>query len=163
MNIEKFRWVAAVIAAHPERKLYGRLRLQKTIMLLQRCGLPTDYIFSMYHYGPYSDGLQSDIALLEMFNLVKESPSDEPGKNYYIFKASEDACLDAIGEYEEYIGAIHKRETSVLELAATYDACREMGRSKDEALDMIKIKKADKYSKESMSEAFELLKELGLL
>ena len=38
--VEKFRWLAGVIAAHGDRKVFGRTRLHKTIKLLQARGSP---------------------------------------------------------------------------------------------------------------------------
>ncbi|KKL80241.1 hypothetical protein LCGC14_2006760, partial [marine sediment metagenome] len=46
MSIENYRWLAGLIAAHPERKVVGRTRLQKEVKLLQRCGFPTDYSYT---------------------------------------------------------------------------------------------------------------------
>ena len=63
--MEKFRWLAAVVAAHPEHKVVGRTRLQKTVKLLQRLGAPLDYDYTIHFYGPYSEGVQADIGLLE--------------------------------------------------------------------------------------------------
>jgi hypothetical protein len=40
---ERFRWLAAAITAHPDRKVVGRTRLQKEIKLLQRLKFPTEY------------------------------------------------------------------------------------------------------------------------
>ncbi len=45
--IEKFRWLAGAIAAHPDQQIAGRIRLQKTIKLLQRLDFPTDYSYTL--------------------------------------------------------------------------------------------------------------------
>ena len=34
MNIESYRWLAGLIAAHEGRKIVGRTRLQKTVKLI---------------------------------------------------------------------------------------------------------------------------------
>ena len=44
MKTGNFWWLAGVIAAHDGRRVVGRTRLQKTVKLLQRLGLPTDEI-----------------------------------------------------------------------------------------------------------------------
>lgn len=64
--MERFQWLAAVIAAHPEHKVIGRTRLQKTVKLLQRLGVPTRFGYKLHHYGPYSEDLQSEIGLLQI-------------------------------------------------------------------------------------------------
>jgi hypothetical protein len=50
----------------------------------------------------------------------------------------------------------------VLELAATYDAFREMGSNHAEALTRLRHKKAAKWSEEREARALELLRELHL-
>ena len=70
--MESFRWLAGVIAAHPDQQVVGRTRLQKEIKLLQRLGLPTDYSYSTHFYGPYSEELQAEIGLLESIGIVTE-------------------------------------------------------------------------------------------
>ena len=47
---EKFRWLAAVIAAHPGHKVVGRTRLQKTVKLLKQLGAPLDYDYMIHFY-----------------------------------------------------------------------------------------------------------------
>src|SRR5207248_345707 len=88
MKLEKFRYLAAVVAAHPERRIVGRTRLQKTVKLLQRLGLPTDYDYMTYFYGPYSSGVQSDIGLLERLRAVsEEQQTSQDGTPYYVVTA----------------------------------------------------------------------------
>src|SRR5947209_17166 len=71
-RLGNFWWLAAVIAAHDKRRLMGRTRLQKTVKLLQRLGMPTDYRYTIFFYGPYSEGVFSDIQLLQRLGLVTE-------------------------------------------------------------------------------------------
>src|SRR5207253_2439929 len=72
MEVEQERLLAAVIAAHENHQVVGRTRLQKTIKLLQRLGLPTDYGYMNFFYGPYSEAVQTDIRLLAHQGLVSE-------------------------------------------------------------------------------------------
>ena len=72
MLIEQFRWLAGVIAAHDDRRIVGRTRLQKTIYLLQRKGLPTDFDYSLHFYGPYSEGLNTGLRVVKQLDLVRE-------------------------------------------------------------------------------------------
>ncbi len=90
--MEKYKWLAAVIAAHPESTCVGRTRLQKTVKLLQLMGAPLDYDYMIHFYGPYSEGVQADIALLENLKLVEESArTSRDGTSYYVLKANERA------------------------------------------------------------------------
>src|SRR5580658_7191699 len=98
MKTEKFRYLAGVIAAHEGRRVVGRTRLQKTIKLLQRVGLPTDYDYQLFFYGPYSEGLKSDLGLLEVLDLVQEEerPSSAHGTTYFTINAKPEADLSEL-------------------------------------------------------------------
>ncbi|HHL39548.1 MAG TPA: hypothetical protein ENJ37_03480 [Deltaproteobacteria bacterium] len=162
MNPERFRLLAAVIAAHPGRQVIGRTRLQKTIKLLQRIGLPTDYDYMLHFYGPYSDGLQAEIGLLEHLGLVEEksclSADDRP---YYVIKSKPEAALKEVEEkFGDAIKLMAQADPVVLELAATYDAFREAGMTHEQALANIRRKKGAKCENKNEEKALELLEKL---
>ena len=161
MKPEPFRWLAGVIAAHPNRKVYGRTRLQKTMKLLQRKGFPTDYQFTIHFYGPYSEGVNSDVKLLRDLNLVAEElrGTDTP---YYVYTASAEAELPEIAQYSPLIRMLEKAADVPLELAATYDAYREIGCNHSEALTRLRHKKGAKCANGNEENALALLKQLGL-
>jgi len=63
--MEREQIVAAVVAA-ARGPLIGRVRLQKTVYLLDRVGLNSGFDYEYHHYGPYSrdlDNATADIAL----------------------------------------------------------------------------------------------------
>lgn len=164
---EKFFWLAAVIAAHPDQRVVGRTRLQKTVKLLQRLGAPLDYDYMIYFYGPYSEGVQSDIGLLENLGLVREEQRmAQDGSPYFVLQATEAAKRLAQGEevkrFGPAIAAISSVDAVVLELAATYDAFREMGDDHATALERLKRKKGPKCAEPNVKSALELLNTLGL-
>ena len=165
--MEKFRWLAAVIAAHPDRQLVGRTRLQKTVRLLQRLGAPLDYDYTMHFYGPYSEGVQADIGLLEKFGLVEEREClSQDGSPYYVLQANDasltDADRDEIRRYQEAINNMSEAAPIILELAATYDAFRKMGSDRAEALVRLRRKKGQKCEEGRVEKAMELLEAIGL-
>ena len=126
---EKFRWLAAVIAAHPDHRVVGRTRLQKTVRLLQRLGAPLDYAYMIHFYGPYSEGVQADIGLLENLGMVTEEVKiSREGAPYSILSAGPEAIkLANAPELKPFLPAIKTMSDTdavVLELAATYDAFR---------------------------------------
>ena len=160
---ESFRWLAAVIAAHPDRKVFGRTRLQKTMKLLQRKGLPTELTFSIHHYGPYSEGLKGEVALLGLYRLAKEEVRPGTGeRNYYTYTAEPDAALPELAPFQNWIDAIRRTDDVPLELAATYDTFRSMGYDHAESLDFLRRKKGDKCLNGNEARAFELLRALDL-
>ncbi len=167
MITEKYQWLASIIAAHPDHKLIGRTRLQKTAWLLQRLGAPIEYEYRMYFYGPYSEGVQSDIGLLEKLGLVGEDASQlADGSPYYTFSAGEQAVSWAaskeVQEYQDAIRLMSDADLVVLELAATYDAFRKMGHSHKEAMERLRRKKGSKCDEGRDKLAINLLDQLGL-
>ncbi|MCK6486383.1 MAG: hypothetical protein HUU22_18270 [Phycisphaerae bacterium] len=164
---EKFLWLAAVIAAHPDQKVVGRTRLQKTIKLLQRLGAPMDYDYMIHFYGPYSEGVQSDIGLLEAFGFVEEDKcSNQEGAAYFILKATDAAtklaCRPEVSKFHSAIRTMSETDPIVLELAATYDAFRDMGHDHKSAIERLRRKKGVKCEQGRAEQALELLKKLGL-
>jgi len=163
MKPERFRWLAAVVYAHPDHRLVGRTRLQKVMWLLQRLELPSDYDFRMHHYGPYSDGIQGDINLLNRMDFVQETPvRSQEGNSYSIFSSEEDAKMDEVEKYRDDIDRMSEEDPTILELAATYDAFRELGCNDQRALAEVHRKKGSKCDEGRMEKAIKLLFDLNL-
>lgn len=164
---EKFRWLAAVIAAHPDHRVIGRTRLQKTVRLLQRLGAPLEYDYMIHFYGPYSEGVQADIGLLERIGLVQETErTAQDGSTYFVLEATEPArklaIYSEVQKFRKPIQILSNCDAVVLELAATYDAFRELGENHKTALTRLKRKKGSKCEKGRTEKALQLLGELGL-
>jgi uncharacterized protein YwgA len=161
---EQFQTLAAVVAAHPDRKVVGRTRLQKTVKLLQRLGLPTSYNYSIHFYGPYSEDLQSDVTLLERVQLATEEvhKNKSGDGSYYVVKAATEADPQLVKKYQSAISLMASTDPVVLELAATYDAFREEGDHHKEAMERLKRKKGSKCDGGNDCKALKLLGKLGL-
>jgi hypothetical protein len=163
MSIENYRWLAGLIAAHPDQKVVGRTRLQKEVKLLQRCGFPTDYSYTIHFYGPYSEALQADISLLKAFGLVDETGEvSKEGNPYYILRAKAATALSELEHFRDRIELLNDASAVVLELAATYDAFREAGSDREEANQRLRRKKGSKCDNGNQEKALELLVALGL-
>ena len=160
---EGFRWLAGAIAAHKDRKVVGRTRLQKEIKLLQRLGFPTEYSYTLFFYGPYSEGLQADIGFLQAFGLVKEEErSSQQGDKYFVLTASAEADMPEMAPFQRFIDLMQNADSVVLELAATYDMFRTMKSDHEEAMMRLRRKKGAKCDNGNGAKALELLHELGL-
>ena len=160
---ERFRWLAAAIAAHPERKVVGRTRLQKEIKLLQRLNFPTEYSYTLHFYGPYSESLHAEISLLESLGLIEEEhQQNQDGVSYYILRAKPEAEMSEIATFKNYIDIMNEAESVVLELAATYDMFRSMGSEHREAMTRLRRKKGSKCDNGNEEQALALLESLGL-
>jgi len=164
MKTERFRWLAAIIHANPQHKLIGRTRLQKQMYLLQQLGLPADYQFRMHHYGTYSEGIQSDIMLLERLGLVEEEqqPTRDDERTYSVFTARDSAAMDEVGEFSEQIQRMSEEDSVVLELAATYDAFFQKTGNHERAQTLLERMKQDKCEDNRMEKARTLLADLKL-
>jgi uncharacterized protein YwgA len=163
MSVENYRWLAALLAAHPEGKIVGRTRLQKEVKLLQRLGFPTDYSYTIHFYGPYSESLQGDIGLLEAFDLVEETIDEtKDGNPYYTLRIKKRDGLPSVDEFEDKVACLADSPTVVLELAATYDAFREEGSDHDESIERLRRKKGSKCDGGNQEKALALLNSLGL-
>ena len=57
-----------------KKPISGRTRLQKIVCVLKKkFGVPFDFKFRPYYYGPYSGDLSDSMSLLEGTNLVNET------------------------------------------------------------------------------------------
>jgi hypothetical protein len=161
--IENFRWLAAVVANHPNHEVFGRTRLQKTVWLLQRLGMPTDYSYSLHFYGPYSEEVKTYVCLAEQFGLITETQkSAQDGSVYFLLRAEPSEGLPALGALKHPLDLLTGEDSTVLELAATYDSFRKMGLSNDEALESLRAKKGDKCGSGREARALELIQKLNL-
>jgi uncharacterized protein YwgA len=161
--MENYRWLAGLIAAHPNQRVVGRTRLQKEVKLLQSLGFGTDYSYTIHFYGPYSEGLTSDIGLLEAIGLVEETCDvTSDGNPYYILKASPEADLPQIEAFRDKINKLAETPSVELELAATYDAFRDAGSDHKDALVRVRRKKRSKCDDGRIEAALALLGDLGL-
>jgi uncharacterized protein YwgA len=160
----KFWTLAAVIAAHPNGEVEGRTRLQKSVYLLQRLGLPTDYLYSIYFYGTYSEDLHSEISLLENMHLVQEiaEPVYNGESTRYVIRAIGDVDASQVSDFQRAIDLMANTALVHLELAATYDAYRRYAKTNEEALESLRRKKPSKCNPANESAAFSLLGKLGL-
>lgn len=162
--VEDFRLLAAVIAAHPDRRVAGRTRLQKTVKLLQSLGMPTRFTYSIYFYGPYSEDLQACIGLLEKIGLAEEGQkfSGDSGNIYYMVNATNAADPALVGKYQPQIQRMADAPTDILELAATYQTFREQGETPEAALARLKRKKASKCVGDNIKHALALRQDLAI-
>jgi uncharacterized protein YwgA len=162
--LENYQMLAGVISAHPNRQVEGRIRLHKTIRLLQRIGLPTDYTFSFHFDGPYSQELHSDLKMIVQTGLgTEECKLSRNGDEFFILKAVSKARLAMLDQFESSIGLIAAADMQTLDFASVYDQYREMGSSHQDALNRVRSKIGQSHDARKADPALTLLRELGLL
>ena len=159
--------VVAVVAA-AGGTLTSRVRLQKTIYLLDQLNLNSGFSFEYYHYGPFSrelDNATSDAkALGKIKEEIKHRKSD--GASFSVFSVCEQQKIKAYGSLDaEQITklACQFKETNVtvLELAATINWLCETEHCADWNAEVIK-RKGVKVQGGKLQKAVELLKTIGL-
>ena len=161
--MENYMLVAGLIEAHPNREVVGRTRLQRTVCLLQRVGMGTNYTFSLQSAGPYSEELQSDITTIERVGLGTEElrvvEGDIPRS---VLRVKAEARNSQVDGFCSLIEKMAEADLNVLELAATYDAFRETGSDHADALRRLLAKKGSKCDSKRVEEAISLLRFIGL-
>jgi uncharacterized protein len=159
--------VAAVIDA-AGGQLIGRVRLQKTIYLLDRLGLNSGFDYDYHHYGPYSRDVDNATVDAKAFNLIDEQFEHRrsDGSMYSIFRLKGETKAEAFGQLSpdraaELIRLLAKTNVTILELAATIDW---LWREEHEAdwRREIKKRKGLKVQGGRLDKAVQVLHELGL-
>ena len=159
--------VAAVIDA-AGGQLIGRVRLQKTVYLLDRLGLNSGFDYDYHHYGPYSRDLENATVDAKAFDLIDEDlqrrASD--GAMYSIFRLKGAVSPEVFGNLEpdrsaQLVKQLAKTNVTVLELAATIDwLCHREGEA--DWRREIKKRKGLKVQGGRLDKAVQLLNDLGL-
>lgn len=159
--------VAAVLEA-AGGELTGRVRLQKSIYLMDQLGLESGFTFHYHHYGPFSRDLDNAIADAKAFDLVEEAFAERQsdGARYSIFRLKGPAKRGALGRLDANRAGKLARlfaatNVTVLELAATVDWLWRFEKFQDWRHEITK-RKGVKVQGGRLEKAVALLDELGL-
>jgi len=162
-TVDKLQQIQKIIATFPEQTVVGRTRMQKTIYLLQRVGLETAYEFNMHFYGPYSDELTTDLEIGGASGFLTENRSNtNEGLPSYSFTVHDVPSVEIPAQVRNFLPLLSVQDPTILELAATYDAFRQKGRTPEAALESLHLKKGYKCDNGRDQMAIGLLKALGL-
>ncbi len=168
MTIEREDIVTAVIAS-AGASLTSRVRLQKSIYLLDQLGLNSNFDYEYYHYGPYSRDLDNATADAKAFDLVQENfeRRQSDGARYSIFTVTGRHKKEALGKLEpdqawQYMNLFARTDVTVLELAATVDWLWRFEKHNDWRSE-IKKRKGIKARPDRLERALSLLENLGLM
>ena len=158
--------VAGVIALNRGR-LVGKTRLQKTIYLLQKCGMEEVFDFDYYNFGPFSAELADAADWAEAEGKIITTQRSGSYAAPYTEYVARVAGPDQIGgvtakELSEILTKIESCSAITLELAATMVFLKDDGVS-EEALDETLAKlKPLKTTAERLSGAHKLVRQLNL-
>ena len=127
MGVDSAMEVAGLVARLG--RVRGRKHLQKIVHLLQDRGATRfQYRFILYHFGPFSRDLASDLDFLRSLELVEEQPPSPPAA-CYVYSAPEKPISDQILElcdqttsgegWVELAESLNGLETPLLESLST--------------------------------------------
>ena len=162
--------VPQVVAAAPNNRVVGKIRLQKVFYLLDQLGLGGKLRFSYHNYGPYCENLSTAIDLANHSNqYFEENPqtAKSHGGTYSVFTCNEIPAASAVvgGIDQPRLKQLLKTMTSttsvVIELAATIHWLKHAEKI-DAWEKTLKSRKPTKASAENIRKAQDLLKELDL-
>jgi uncharacterized protein YwgA len=166
---EREQIVAAIISA-AGGQMISRVRLQKTVYLLDQLGLESGFEFDYHHFGPFSRNLDNATTDAKELNIIKEDIGHRTsdGASYSIFELIGDAPLASdifqgvgLEKAKELVQNFASTSVTVLELAATIDWLWRFEKCRDWATE-IKRRKGPKVENGRLDKAIELLNSIGL-
>ena len=106
-----------------KKRIRGRTRFQKIVCLLkEKFGVPFDYEFRAYYYGPYSKELADSLSLLQGTNLVNET-TDVLGRgivryNYELTEKGKEIAETIISKIEnkKFLGEFEKNLSEIQQI-----------------------------------------------
>lgn len=141
-------------------KIVGRTRLQKSVYLLESCGVDLGFEFDYHHYGPYSEELSiasSDAVTLGLMNIEWKSAY---GNEYAIYTASANPDRKIEERASGVLSVLAKYDAVTLELAATADFLLKNGFPSN-AWEETARRKASKITPARLENSKALLRELS--
>lgn len=150
--------------------LVSRVRLQKTVYLLDQLGLASGFGYEYHHFGPYSRELDAATSDAKALGVVNEEIAHRAGDgaSYSIFRISEpDSSKDeALGglsrnRASELVHRFIQTHVTVLELAATAHWLWRYENYQDWRTEIAR-RKPRKVGGNRLQRAVELLRELKL-
>jgi hypothetical protein len=160
----------AIQKASAHSAYLGRTAVQKIVYFLKVADVPMDYRFEIYHYGPFSDALRSDIGWLLADEVISDR-SDDPSthSNYVPGPAFENLMgkyRDDLAHYENTIQAVVSAlplsNSKQMEMIATLDylyratkASHPSGPYRDTVISRFQEVKGEKFTKTDIECAYD--------
>lgn len=148
--------------------LAGKVRLQKTVYLLDQIGFDSGFEYEYHHYGPYSedlaDSVEEAVAFGDIEAVSRNRRSD--GVPYIIYKITDsEKGLSFVSrmdkKFEKCVSDLGQKSSVVLELAATIHWIFKEESIKDWEKEL-RRRKNSKVTTERVRDALAILEALGL-
>lgn len=158
--------VAGLIALNGGR-LVGKTRLQKTVYLLQQCGLDSNFEFEYHNFGPFSSELAECTKEAKIDGLIDISESQGfHGVPYSTFTAKIDPPREFLNmsaaDVQKLLRMMEGFSAIEMELAATIAFLNDCGVASADINASVRELKPLKSTGERLDSAHALLEQLGL-
>ncbi len=162
---EPWQLVTDLVALNGGR-LVGKTRLQKTVYLLDACGLGSDFDFDYHHFGPFSADLAEAADGAWAMGMVQQEPKTGSHGVPYVIYSSNAPKPVTIGEMpgtdaENQLAVLAAHSALDLEVAATLYFLRANGYGKTAEAELV-VRKPLKATPERIAVASNLLIQLGI-
>lgn len=159
--------VVALIAANGG-EIVGKTRLQKTVYLLDACGLNSEFEFEYHNFGPFSSDLALETDAAISLGLIKSEK--RPGFHevpYTVFTSVPGVTvkdIDAfkISDPQEKLELLEQYSAIVLELASSLQYLKEKIGDRGEIEHWVTRLKPLKATPERLAKSWALLEGLGI-
>lgn len=157
----------------------GRTAIQKLLYFLNVLGVPMQYSFELYHYGPYCAGIPSDVEWLIADDVIQDEASSEgrryskykPGPNWQALKTEfQEQLAQHAGTIDDVVLAMGPLDPEDLELIATLDFSFRWIRAgggggpwKPATIEKFKAIKKDKFQDQAIEHWHGVLVKAGLI
>jgi len=125
-------------------KELGKIQLQKLVYFLQVAGVPLGYSYEIYHYGPYSFELASEIGSLDSLGIL-DVTTDPNGYGFHIrpgtFNETYDFNAKYLSQLEKVTKTLASNSASQLEVKATLHFVRSVMEKRSKPTDSEVINK----------------------
>lgn len=159
------------------QKPLGRTLMQKICYFLKTQGVPINYDFDIYQYGPYSQELYFRLNDLIVDGIINDQ-SDDPSHSEYVTGETFDELIKKFStnlekysqQIDELIEIFKDKTPSLMEMLATihyiHTALERYYRStpkKEAVVDKVYAIKSNKFRREEIIEGYDFLSRTGLL
>lgn len=171
--------VASLIKSYKDvsDRALGRTILQKLCYFAKASGVPLPFRFEIYHYGPFSQEIFNRTENLLLDGVIQDRSTD-PGQSNYLPGPNLSLFLnrfkDVLGQHEANLQRVatmfSKLDPSQMELVSTihymHSSHHEWFKeppSKEAVVTAVLQVKGDKFGRETVERAYDILREAKLL
>lgn len=163
--------------AKQQRGFVGRTAVQKIMYFLKAIGIPMDYSFDIYHYGPFADEILRDMEWLQADGVITDQSQKPDVYSDYapaqmiqeLLDRHSDSLEPLRGKVRNLVQVLIPLRPERLELLATLDyiyrqerASRARGPWKDSVVERLLQLKGNKFPEKEVEKTYDQMTKAGL-